>query len=291
MAKILDYHCGYDNGAGLGTWAEKNPVLQFPQAYLQRTMIAELASTIRKQENAAYCLLPFCHTLEAEALGANIYLGDGLTTPRARQPLCGSLSEVLKLTMDFSNSRLQETLAACRVLKVEGETVLFQISGPLTVLNSLVPSELVFRAFRKEPDLLLQIFRKIGWDILQLAILAEEAGAELISYADPMGGVGIVGPKVAEMIARDFTVDFLRSMDRELRKQTLVLLCPKTAFALLGTDLAQWREHKLPQWMSYGEAALTHRGKFRFVGQSCVKKTSYTTGILRELVLKQEEAQ
>lgn len=291
MVKILDYHCGYDNSTGMGVWAEKNPKLKFPESYLQQEMMAELAQTIRIQEGAAYCLLPFCHTLEAEALGANIYLGDGKTTPRARQPRCSSLPEVLDLTMDFSALRLWETLEACRLLKKRGEKVLFQISGPLTILNSLVPSDLLFRAFRKEPELILRVFRKLGDDVLQLAILAEQAGADLISYADPMGGVGIVGPKVAEMIAVNFTLDFLRNMDRQLRKETLVLLCPKTAFALLGTELARWEEHKLSQWMNYGEAAFENRGNFRFVGQSCVKKTSYSTGILRELVLKQEEMQ
>lgn len=291
MAKILDYHCGYDNGTGMGEWTEKNPKLQFPESYLQREMMAELSQTIRSHEAAPYCLLPFCHTLEAEALGANINLGDGKTTPRARQPRCGSLSEVLELTMDYSLPRLKETLEACRLLKARGEKVLFQMSGPLTILNSLVPSDLLFRAFRKEPELILRVFRKLGDDVMQLAILAEQAGAELLSYADPMGGVGIVGPKVAEMIAVSFTLDFLRNMDLQLRKETPVLLCPKTAFALLGTELARWEEHKLSAWMNYGEAAFENRGNFRFAGQSCVKKTSYSTGILRELILKQEEMQ
>ena len=159
MAKILDYHCGYDDGSGLGIWAEKNPALKFPESYLHREMIARLARTIRQNEDASYCLLPFCHTLEAETLGADIYLGDGKTTPRARHPRCSDLSEVLDLTMDFSNSRLQETLAACRLLKEQGETVLFQISGPLTILNSLVPSDMLFRAFRKDPELILKLFR------------------------------------------------------------------------------------------------------------------------------------
>jgi uroporphyrinogen-III decarboxylase len=249
-------------------------------------MMADLAQTVRAHEGAAYCLLPFCHTLEAEALGADIYLGDGLTTPRARNPRCGSLAEVLELTMDFSASRLRETLEACRLLKTRGEMILFQISGPLTILNSLLPSDLVFRAFRKEPELLLRVFRKLGDDVLALSVLAEEAGADLISYADPMGAVGIVGPRAAEMIAVKFTVDFLRDLDRQLRRETMVLLCPKTAFALLGTELAQWQDHRLPKKMHYGDAVLACRGQFRFAGQSCVKKTAYETENLRELVLQ-----
>ena len=189
--------------------------------------------------------------------------------------------------MNWDNPRLGETLAACRILKERGETVLFQLSGPLTVLNSLLPAELLFRGLRKEPERLLALFRKISADSLHLAMLAEEAGADIISYADPMGGVGIIGPKFTELITRNFTANFLRKLDAVLDRQTMILLCPKTSFALLGAEQAEWREHPLPEKMTYGKAALAMRGRIRFGGQSCVKKTDYKTEIFREVLLKE----
>lgn len=285
MARILDYHCSYDNASALGQWAEHNPKLHFPQAYEQRELMAELAQTIRRQEGTAYCLLPFCHTLEAEAMGAHILLGDGLTGPRARDYCCGSLQEVTERCLDFSSPRLQETLLVCRLLKERGESLLFQLSGPLTILNSLLPAELLYRALRKEPEQLLALCRRIGEELLPLAKAAEEAGADLLSYADPMAAVSLIGPKGAELLTKGFTLDFLKQLDRELKKETLVLLCPKTAFALLGTELAQWQEHPLEQAMHYGEAALHLRGKLRFGGQSCVKRTDYQTKEFKELIL------
>ncbi len=287
MAKILDYHCSYDSASGLGQWTEKNNTLQFPQVYTEREQIARLAQTIRTWEGSQWCLLPFCHTLEAEAMGANIILGDGLTGPRAREFSCSSLDETMERRMDWNNPRLRETLAACRLLKEKDEKILFQISGPLTVLNSLLPAELLFRSLRKEPEKVLELFRRFAEDSLHFAKLAEEAGADIISYADPMGGVGIIGPKFTELITQNFTVDFLRKLDKTLDPKTMVLLCPKTSFALLGTEAAQWQEHPLTKKMSYGEAALSMKGSARFGGQSCVKKTTYECEIFREVVLKE----
>ncbi len=287
MAKLLDYPCSYDNASGLGQWGEKNNKLQFPQVYTERQQIAELAQTIRCHEGGEWCLLPFCHTLEAEAMGANIIYGDGLTGPRVRGHTCNSLDEAMERTVDWQNSRLQETLFACALLKERCENVLFQLSGPLTVLNSLLPAELLFRSLRKEPEKVLVLLHKFGEDSLHFAKLAEKAGAHIISYADPMAGVGIIGPKFAELLTKTFTADYLQKLDAVLEKETMILLCPKTSFALLGTELAEWREHPLPEKMNYGKAALALRGKIRFGGQSCVKKTAYETEIFREVVLKE----
>lgn len=286
MGKIMDYRCGYDSAAGLGLWTEKEPRLQFPQAYCQQEQMALLAQTIRREEGGAFCLLPFCHTLEAEAYGARIDLGSGLTGPRAQGYRFSSLTELLELPpLDLEAPRLQETLAACRLLKEQGEAVLFQISGPLTALNSLLPSETLFRALLKETDALLELFQRMGQDSLHLLKAAAEAGADLLSYADPMAGVGIIGPRLTEAVSRDFTAPFLKKADGCLKSETLVLLCPKTAFALLGTELAQWREHPLTSKLPYGEAALQMRGTLRFGGQSCVKKNQMTE-MFRELILK-----
>ncbi|MBQ8598550.1 MAG: methylcobamide--CoM methyltransferase [Oscillospiraceae bacterium] len=286
MGKIMDYHCGYDSAVGLGLWAEKEPSLQFPQAYCQREQMALLAQTIRREDGGAFCLLPFCHTLEAEAYGATIDLGDGLTGPRARGYRFSSWKELAELPpLKMETPRLQETLAACRLLKEKGESVLFQISGPMTTLNSLLPSEQLFRALMKETDLVLELFRRMGQDSLRLLKAAEEAGADLLSYADPMASVSIVGPRLTEIISREFTAPYLKQADRRLKAESLLLLCPKTAFALLGTELAQWKEHSLPPGLTYGEGALYLRGKLRFSGQCCVKKRQ-TTETFRELVLK-----
>lgn len=317
MARIADFLCTYDNASGFGAWAAEDYGIKFPDAYTEHEMMVKLALAVKEHNGAAVCLLPFCHTLEAEALGGIIRLGDGVTGPRTGGYICKTLEEVLELPemqelygavpnggMGLSAEesrkaeckiksggnilRFAETLEACRILRQMGEMVVFLVSGPLTILNGIVDSELVFRALLREPELMGRVFEKLGRDILVVMKLAEDAGADFLSFADPAGGVNIVGPKVAARVAQTFTAKFLKEADCRMRTETTVLLCPKTAFALIGTEDAEWRDHVLPEPMEYMQAVLYKKKELRFVGQDCMNHVGHrlADGRLKELVLK-----
>lgn len=303
MGKIMDFRCTYDNAGGLGEWAGELDGISFPQVYTEQDSMAELAKRVREHNGAKFCQLPFCHTLEAEALGGQIRLGNAVTGPRAGGYSYRSLEEILEVPEispeSASGVRLKHTLAACEKLKAQGKPVLFLVTGPFTILNGLVDSGVVFRAALKKPKLLLAVFHKLKKDILKVMKLAEASGVRYLSYADPSGGVNIIGPKLAEWTAKEFTVKLLKEADQHLSSETMVLLCPKTAFALLGTELAEWREHKLPYEMEYLEAVRYLKemssGKanetnmldgVRFSGQDCINRIGHKlSGGFQELIL------
>lgn len=293
MARIADFQCTYDNAAGFGTWASDDYGILFPEGYKEAGMMVKLAKAVKEHNQAAMCQIPFCHTLEAEALGGKIRLGDGVAGPRAGAYICKSLEEVLELSALSLESeqagRLRETLRACRMLKEMGEPVVFLVSGPMTILNGLVDPGQLFRAFLKKPELAARIFEAMGRDILTVMKAAEEAGADMISYADPAGGINIVGPKVAERVVDMFTAPFLKLVEKELTKETAVLLCPKTAFALIGTEAAQWKDWELSEPMEYLAAVLYMKKQIRFAGQDCMNHVGrrLENRIFKELVLKE----
>ncbi len=292
MGRILDFQCTYDHASGFGTWASKTYGIVFPKAYQEREEMMALAKAVKDHNGMPFCLLPFCHTLESEALGGQVRLGDGVTGPRAGQPLCETVEAILKLPAIEAEGdkavRLKETLEACRMLKDAGETVVFQISGPLTILNGLVDAETLFRTLLRKPEVMAAVFEKIGCDIRTVMKAAEEAGADILSYADPSGGVNLVGPRVAGRVAKEVTVGLLKEADRILKKETVVLLCPKTALALIGTDVAEWRDHVLPEPMEYMDALLYKKKQIRFAGQACVNQVGnwLEDRKLKELVLR-----
>ena len=55
----------------------------------------------------------------------------------------------------------------------------------------------------------------------------------------------------------------------------LILLCPKTTFALLGTGKAEFVDAELSGPMEYGEGCIEMIGKARFMGQMCIKNVHY----------------
>lgn len=246
--------------------------LSFPEVYFQREEMVRLALAVKAAENRSLCILPFCHTVEAEALGANIRYGDRQTTPHAGTPVCSSVDDLLALPeVDFSSGCIAEVLAACRMLREAGETVVLEISGPLTILNALMDSTLIFRALRKQPDQMRPVFEKLHRLLLDYIQQAEQVGVNLFSYADPIADVRIVGPKIAENLTSEYTCQILKNMEFSTNPDTLITLCPKTALALVGCGCAAWESVPLPTAISYPEALAVVHGKVKFTGQACLK--------------------
>lgn len=288
MGEIKDFNCTYDNSAGINGEVTEGLGLTFPDAYLHADTMAKLSRALKEHDGAAFCELPFCHTVEAEAMGGLVNYGNDKTGPRAKEYICTKPEELLDLQpIDFSKGRIHEVLQACRMLREQGEHVVLQVSGPFTILNVLIDARYVFKAMRKQPEVMKEVFWKLGNEVLKFMEEAKKYGVDLISYADSSGGVNILGPKMAEQVVEDFTFEFLKQVEGLADEHTMILLCPKTAFALLGTGHGKLKDHLTEAGIRYGEACIRMTGKAKFAGQMCIKNVGYEleNGIFKELVL------
>lgn len=276
MAEIKDFKCTYDNSAGITEEITEKLSLKFPDAYLYHDTMVKLSLALKEHDDAVFCEIPFCHTVEGEAMGGIITYGDGKAGPRAKECVCKSLEEVLELPrIDFSKGRIKEVLLACQKLREQGERVVLEISGPFTILNILVDTKHVFRALRKNPELMQQVFDRISSELLEYVREAKIHGVEFISYADSAASVSILGPKVMEQFTNMFTYGFLKELEKETNEKCMILLCPKTTLALIGTEKAFFEDIELEEVMRYSEACISMLGKTAFAGQMCVKNVGY----------------
>lgn len=287
--KIQDFQCTYENSAGVRRDVTTGLGLTFPDTYLHADTMAALAKAIKEKDGASFVELPFCHTVEAEAMGGIINLGNEIAGPRAGEYICTKMEEILALPpIDFSKGRIHEVLLACQRLSEEGEHVVFEISGPFTILNVLIDAKYVFKTLRKNPDLAMKVFWKLGEETLRFAREAKKYGAEFISFADSSGGVNILGPKVMAQVVEGFTYEYLRKLGELADDKTMILLCPKTTFALLGTEKAYFRNVLLDPPIRYGEACIELLGKVKFAGMMCIKNIRYEIkdGCFKEVILR-----
>lgn len=288
MGEIKDFNCTYDNSAGISGEVTEGMGLTFPDAYLHADTMAKLSKALKDHDGAGFCELPFCHTVEAEALGGIINYGNDKTGPRAKEYIYTDVEELLNLPeIDFTRGRIHEVLLACKELRKRGEHVVLEVSGPFTILNVLIDARYVFKGMRKKPEVMKQVFWKLGNEVLKFMEEAKKYGVELISYADSSGGVNILGPKMAEQVVEDFTYEFLKKVEAIADDETMILLCPKTTFSLLGTDKAKFQDVELGEAMRYGEACISLLGKVKFAGQMCIKNIDYhiENGKFKEVVL------
>lgn len=287
MSEIKDFKCTYDNSAGIHGKITKDLQLSFPEAYLESTSLVILSKALKEEDKAVFCEMPFDHTVEAEAMGGQITLGDEQTGPRAKEYVCHSLEEVLELPeIDFTRGRIHEVLLACEKLTSQGEAVVLEISGPFTILNTLIDLKYILRGLRKSPEQMTQIFEKLEKELFRYVKEAERHGVRFISFADPAGSVGIIGPRMAAQMVERFTYDFIKQLEEITEEDTMILLCPKTSFALVGTRKARFTDVELGEVCSYQTACLRARGNVKIAGQMCMKNIGF---ILKDKKLKKIE--
>ncbi|MGO5051785.1 uroporphyrinogen decarboxylase family protein [Lachnospiraceae bacterium LCP25S3_G4] len=276
MGKIKDFRCTYAHALGPDAILAEELHISFPDAYLHESTMVAMAKALKKRYDVSFCELPFCHTLEAEALGAIINLGDEIAGPRAKSCICQSVDELLVLPeIDFSKGRIAEVLKACRTLHDSGEHVSLLLSGPLTILNALIDGKYIFKAMKREPEKMHQVFQKLQHELLKFCQHALEAGVDIISYADSSGSLNIVGPNIVEDMVEHFTYPFLKNLEQRIAGKAQIFLCPKTSLALIGCERARWKEIQIKETKKYVDACIAEKLQAPIVGQMCIKNTKF----------------
>lgn len=274
--KIIDYHCQHNSSSGVEETIIAESGLCFPEVHSNADDLVTLAKIVKEAQKDNFCGIPFCHTVEGEAMGASINLGDALHGPRAKEYICNTVEEFLALKeIDFSEGRIAEVIRAASLLRNQGEEVMLLLSGPFTILNVLIEPTKVFKVFRKNPDLMGKIFDKLQQQMLLYVKELKKAGVRVISYADSSGGLNILGPKFFEQTLDLFTVEFLKNMSDLLGSDGLIILCPKTTLGLISTHKAVWGFIDVEPNSHYRTACMSAIGNARFIGESCIKDVSY----------------
>ena len=290
--QIIDFKCTYQNFAGVNEDITKNLTIKFPDAYLYSDEMIILGKAIRDYEKTKFIELPFCHTIEADAFGAKINYGDAQFGPRTKEYILTELNQFLDLpNIDYSNGRIKELLKAIEKLVKDNEDVVTMISGPFTILNSLLDTTLLFKSFRKDKELVKRVFEKIKFNLINFSLEIEKAGCRFISYADSAGAVNIIGPNIAKTVVYDFTYDFIKELSIELNKNTMLLLCPKTSLALISMGLAKFNDVSITSPINYFDALKSKLGELKITGQMCIKNKNYVLkhNVLKEILLEDKQ--
>lgn len=288
MTKFVDFKCktGSDIG-GLEDDVIEKINLDFPEGYTTAEGMVVIAKANKESKDMTTCLLPFCHTVEAENLGGDINLGTAKIGPRCGDYVYENTDDLLNLSAyDFNKGRLAEVIKAIETLKADGEKVSVNVTGPITTLNNLMNPSKVFKIWRKEPDVMASTIEKLRLEILKYINRVIEAGADIIAYEDPVGALNILGPKFFEAQGRDFSYPFVKEAIKLIGDRATLHVCPKTTYQLLGLGLVQWEELELREVMSYEQAYIEYKDKIPATGNICIHNRNIDRTDKRLKILK-----
>ena len=175
--------------------------VRWPQAHTDAQMMAELAYANYQNGCFENVGLPFDMVAEAEQRGAQITLGSECIEPHVTGYAMSELADFRKLNpLDMTRGRIAVALQAIRILKERDPNIpiIGNITGPISTASSLMEPVKFYKALKKNPEEADAFLTFVTTQLIRFARAQIEAGADVISVADPSGTGEILGPKLFE---------------------------------------------------------------------------------------------
>jgi MtaA/CmuA family methyltransferase len=190
----------------------------WPEAHADVNKMVELALGANRLTGIENLGLPFCMTVEAEAMGAEVRLGGRENEPRVTSYAIENLGEIDRLrTIDVTAGRAKVCAAAIRTLKEEAPEVplIANLSGPVSLATSLVDPLLYYRALRRDKKAAHTLNRLSVENALAFGDALVEAGADIVCIADPSATGELIGRGTFE----EFVLPYLNQITDHYRQR------------------------------------------------------------------------
>ncbi|MDR1253277.1 MAG: methylcobamide--CoM methyltransferase [Treponema sp.] len=189
-----------------------------PEAHHAAGLMENLARDVSEQTGFENFGLPFCMTIEAEALGSDINFGSLKCEPKiAREPF-SSVEAVRFLSKGaiLKNKRAEALIGAVSSLskKYPDIPVIGSITGPVTLSASLVDPVTFLKELRKKNGAAHRVISYATEQIVEYARLMAENGAAAVSIADPTATGEILGP----LLFKEFVLPYINKIVQEVHK-------------------------------------------------------------------------
>lgn len=270
----MDFICTGDDLEQIPEKVARETGIVFPEAHTNKSSMATVASALKTYRGDVIVRVPFCVTVEAEAYGANIKFGDALNGPRVESYKFTSIEEMSDLQeLKLEEGRIREVLDAVEILSGSREKVVLSVEGPFTILSSLIDPMNFYKGMRKDPQRIQDILKVIEEGVIRYSLEGINRGAAIISYGDPVGAIGIVGPKVYQEYSGPSSLRIIKGI-KESGAKMLLHLCGKTSTALEKLDMVSSYPIQTEEALTYGQALIGELEKTTepiLVGHRCIK--------------------
>ncbi len=223
-------------GALKGTWVDRVPCIcpggmmnmivtelmyktniVWPDAHTDVDMMSGLAKSVYEYGMFENYGVPFCMTVEVEAMGAKVDLGNTKFEPRVISYVLDGVSDFNKLKrLDVNSGRAKVSVEVINRLKNNNDKVpiIGNLSGPISVASSLIEPVNFYKELRREKEDAHRFIDFVTDQIITFGIAQIEAGADVITISDPSGTGEILGPKYFD----EYAVKYLNKLIDGLRE-------------------------------------------------------------------------
>ncbi|MDR3288323.1 MAG: ASKHA domain-containing protein [Peptococcaceae bacterium] len=235
-------------------------------------------------EKQDFIRLPLTQTVEAQAYGAKMSWKDGVPVPDGY--LYHRISQLRALSGEALSARAVRAVIEC-VLAATGEKIILDISGPFSILCGLLEPTMLMRGVVKEAAAVKEALAVVV-DFLALYVAeAIAGGVQVISFADTVGVMELVGEGMYKNFCGPAVMDLLKRLEPELDRG-LIHFCGKTSVSLQKCGFIRMKPRRIPPEVDYRDTlfALAEDKSIRFVGNQCLNSTGTGQAILWQAELR-----
>lgn len=199
----------------------------WPAAHSDAEAMADLAAAQYENGGFENFGVPFCMTVEAESLGAQVSLGDRIHEPRVTRYCienCGQWRRLKEL--DPSQGRPATVCRAVALLRRRNPDVpvVANLTGPISLASSLVDPVVFYKEMRRRPEDVTALMTFVSDQLIRFGRAQLRAGADILTISDPSGTGEILGPQAFADFALPALNRILTAL-APLARGTIVHIC------------------------------------------------------------------
>lgn len=213
---------------GMMTMASREVMIKtgcrWPAVHRDAKKMVELSIAMHRETGIENLGIPFCMTVEAEALGGEVEDGDEITSPSMVHYPLKSVQQWknLKDLNPYKDGRLP-TILQCttQVSRESPDTpVIGNLVGPLSLATSLLDAMTLFKALKREPEDVHNLLKFLTENSISYGHALISSGADVIAISDPSATGEILGPK----LFREFVLPYLNRMIDQMHMRKIPVI-------------------------------------------------------------------
>ncbi|MGL5255664.1 MAG: uroporphyrinogen decarboxylase family protein [Proteocatella sp.] len=189
----------------------ENLGIDFKTAHSDAEIMAKISSSVYESGCFENYGVPFCMTIEAEDLGADVNMGSNIYEPHVIKYPIDSVSQWNELaTANLDGGRSKTVIEAIEILKSknDGVPIIGNLTGPISTASSVMEPSIFYKELRKNNEDAHKFMDFVTDQLISFAKAQIKAGADIIAISDPSGTGEILGPKLFE----EFAVKYLNKL-------------------------------------------------------------------------------
>ncbi|MDY0222886.1 MAG: MtaA/CmuA family methyltransferase [Desulfobacterium sp.] len=202
--------------------------ISWPEAHEDPKLMADLAMGLHENGGFENYGVPFCMTVEAEAMGASVSMGSKINEPRIISYPLKSVSEWRRLNkINMECGRAKVVIDAIKLLK-NGKSdipVIANLTGPVSLASSLMEPVVFYKELIKNPLGAHALMEYVTDNLIAFGKAQLDAGADVLTISDPSATGEILGPKMFSKFALPYLNKIIDSLGEIADVGTIVHIC------------------------------------------------------------------